>query len=642
MKKIIVSALMVIMLFVFALSCAKKKDVMLAPGDFPTATLTQAIGTITYSPTNTATPTFTSAPADLTLYPFEDGTIMGWNGKFGGTSATANSTAMAYLGTHSLQISGSFTAGANNGVENTTPLITNLTGKNLKLRVWIPADFPAGVAFIFIQSGAGSAYQRGLWKSYNTGSWNELLYESANPDYTNGTPDITNVTKIALCFIPATTYTGYVYMDSLEVISLAPTVTPTYTKTWTVSPTFTVSRTPGGPTETITPTHSVSPTITMTQTTISTPISPAAMGSNVQYYGRWDLTTPSQPSNGWGTTYMVAGFNGTSIALNFTAWDQWLAYAIDGNIADHSSFIKFRVSDQSDPLTPVPTQTVYVIKGLADTNHTIMIVRRTDAAGGSIGFKGFGLDTGKTMTAPVYTPPTRKMEFIGDSITCGSSNEYNLAVPTPDCMWGGCMQNGDQAFGPQLARMYNADYRTISRGGIGIYRNCKPCSPFITMPDVYSLVKWEAAPTGSSPQWNFATWQADVVVIALGTNDFDPTLSPSVPDQTAFESTYSAFLTTLRGYYPNAYILCTQPIPQVYSTWVPALAGTYISNVVAAKGDPKIKYVNFNNPPINSDFPLPASDYAGDNTHPIVSAHTKVANALKTWMDANIAGGLGW
>jgi lysophospholipase L1-like esterase len=143
---------------------------------------------------------------------------------------------------------------------------------------------------------------------------------------------------------------------------------------------------------------------------------------------------------------------------------------------------------------------------------------------------------------------------------------------------------------------------------------------------------FEAAPSGSSLAWNFTTWQADVVLIALGTND-----NPGSAQQAAFQAAYTGFLTSLRTYYPNAYILCTEPVP----TWMTATCGTYISNVVNAFADPKVIYIPVRNTPIAAGFPLQDDEFAMDHTHPLVATHTKIANAMKAWIDTNVTG-LGW
>lgn len=630
MKKFMIAIVLLFLFIYIMVACSKKKIPYPTDSINVTNTIT-SIFTFTPTSTPTATGTPTSNFGENSLYHFEDGTTMGWNTYLNNVTRTSNSTDRAFWGTHSLRLDGAFQTTDSSGAGVDNPLITDITGKILKMRIWIPPDFPAGSGgAIYIQSGSGWCWQNG-WSNLTAGIWNELTFDPANPVYTGQcTPDHTDVKRIGVQFLPASPYTGSVYIDSLEVIDLGiptNTGTPTYTKTITGTPTNT--KTPGGPTDTDTPTPTVTPTYIYTP---GKPNDPA-----IQYYGRWDLSNPYSARNGWGTTYLITGFTGTSIKINISAWDVWFAYAID-DFSDHTNFIKFEVKNQYDQYQtiPTPTQTPLIISGLADTNHTIMIVRRTEGMGGIINFTGFELDPGKVLFNPGNIA-TRKMEFIGDSITCGSHNEWQGSNPCPE-QWGNCIQNGDMSFGPQLARMFNAQWRTISRGGIGMYRNCNGCDPPATMPTVFPNLFFEMTPTISSPKWDFNSWQADVVVIALGTNDF----SGGVPDENGFKSAYSDFLTELRGYYPNAYILCTEPIP----SWVSVYAGQWIQSVVTNKSDARIFYVPINNPASPPYTPLQSSDYAGDNTHPIVSGHTKIATVLYNWINANIYSSLqathGW
>jgi len=568
MKKIFI--VFSLLFFVMFFACQKKEN-PIQPSE-PTKTFTP-----------TSTFTITPIPNSTVVYDFEDGTIMGWTVFQGGTTRTANVASTYFYNTHSLRIDGVFTSSASSGA-GVAPAITNITNTVLRAQIFIPADFPGGGGSIFIQSGSDWCWQNGEWSNFQKGKWNEVIFDTLNPGYTASgcTPDLTDVKRIGVFFLPSSNYSGSVYVDYF-------TITPyTYTLIKANDP-------------------------------------------NIKYYGRWDLTDPTVAKNGWGTTYLVTGFYGTSLTLRLSAWDVWFGYAIDGDIEDHTKFTKFEVKNQKDQYNATPTQTPYTITGLSDGPHTIMIVRRTEAMSGVINFTGFGLDIGKTLFTPSYNP-TRKMEFIGDSITCGSYDEWQGSNPCPE-QWGGCIQNGDMSFGPQLARMYGAEWRTTSRGGIGIYRNCNGCDPPATMPTVYPMTVFQMTPT-PAPTYDFSSWQPDVVVIALGTNDF----SSGTPDKTSFQTTYSDFLTSLRTYYPNAFILCTEPIP----SWMGATAGQYIQEVVNNKSDSRIFYIAINNPPITSDFPLPTTDYSGDNTHPIVSAHTKVANALKQWIDDNIKDDLGW
>ena len=57
-------------------------------------------------------------------------------------------------------------------------------------------------------------------------------------------------------------------------------------------------------------------------------------------------------------------------------------------------------------------------------------------------------------------------------------------------------------------------------------------------------------------QWDFRQWQADVVLVYLGTNDFHL----GNPTTAAFEQGYIDLLTLLRWKYPRALVLCIVPV----------------------------------------------------------------------------------
>ncbi|HRU39908.1 MAG TPA: hypothetical protein P5511_08530, partial [Candidatus Goldiibacteriota bacterium] len=361
------------------------------------------------NPAEATVPTAVPSPAvtpDNALYGFETGTIMNWSGVSGGVTNTAISTVNVYRGAYSLRVDGNFNAGGDNWLGVSPPSVTNMLGKKIIMRVFVPAGKPSIAGSIFVQDGASWCWERSAWTSIPAGSWKTLEFDLAYPEYSCGNnPDASDVHRLGFQFQPGTSQAYSIYIDSVEIVSAGtPTHTPTVSPTHSVSPTVTPTIT-GTP-----PTATVSPTITQTPTLISTPQRPD--DANIQYYGRWNNSDPLNPKCGWGANYIVAGFEGTSIAINISSqWDDWYAYGID-DLSDHNTFTKFRVRTGRDAGSALPTQTPYVITGLAEGSHTIVLVRRSEGTSGVDTFKGFGLDTGKTLTAPAPAAPTRKMEFI--------------------------------------------------------------------------------------------------------------------------------------------------------------------------------------------------------------------------------------
>ena len=52
---------------------------------------------------------------------------------------------------------------------------------------------------------------------------------------------------------------------------------------------------------------------------------------NIQYFGRWDFTTPAAPTHSWPGVYIYAEFEGTSIGIRTNDNACWYNVFIDDN-----------------------------------------------------------------------------------------------------------------------------------------------------------------------------------------------------------------------------------------------------------------------------------------------------------------------
>lgn len=180
-------------------------------------------------------------------------------------------------------------------------------------------------------------------------------------------------------------------------------------------------------------------------------------------------------------------------------------------------------------------------KKLKDTIHTLQIWKRTEATCGRGYFAGIVIDKEATLY-PVKIPK-RKIEFIGNSITCG----YGLEGDTKDCKFSAATENNYLSYGAIVARELDAEYRAVAFSGKGIYQNYGGGQDDV-MPEFYQLQN----PLDEDSQWDLKSWIPDLVVINLGTNDF----AHEVPDSAGFVKNYSGLLRTIQRNYPNAKIVC--------------------------------------------------------------------------------------
>ena len=312
---------------------------------------------------------------------------------------------------------------------------------------------------------------------------------------------------------------------------------------------------------------------------------------NIQYIGRFDMSVPTAPAFDWSHSGISAKFQGTSCAVRMDGAGKYFEVYVDG------------VQTGSIKSGNPGLETLVAASGLSDGEHSITLFRRNEASGGKNVFKGFVLDTGKTLVAPAPRP-TRRMAFIGDSYTCGFGvedvfgSDYSTAT-----------ENSDATYAALMARHYNADIMVTSWSGRGMVRNYGDPNP--TSTDPFPTAYERTFGSVAVDDYDFA-WQPDVVVIALGINDFSSDPNPS---QAQYEGGYSNFVQTIRGHYPDADIICT---------YFPSMAGnasTYIQNVANNSGDSKVHYAHV-------DYSLINPDDLGAIWHPNVSGHIKIADAF--------------
>jgi lysophospholipase L1-like esterase len=325
----------------------------------------------------------------------------------------------------------------------------------------------------------------------------------------------------------------------------------------------------------------------------------------VLYIGRFDTRDSAGPKFAWSNTTIKANFQGTGISANLkSTGDNWFNVIIDGVV-------------QTPINTPAGSSSSYTLaSGLTNGTHTVELVKRTEAWIGDVQFLGFTVTDGSLLAPPA--PSSKRIEFIGDSITCGYGNEG----PSQYQSFTNKNENSYLAYGSVASRLLGADSITVSWSGKGIYRNYGGNTTDL-MPSLYSRV----LPYDTTLDWDYTKWTPQVVVLNLCTNDF----STGTPDETAFKTAYSSFVDRIRSQYPDAHIYCA--LGPMLSWDSLTNARKYISSVVTDKytsGDTKVHFIEF-----------PAQDAAngyGEDWHPSVKTHQLMADQLAAQLKTD----LGW
>ncbi len=252
---------------------------------------------------------------------------------------------------------------------------------------------------------------------------------------------------------------------------------------------------------------------------------------------------------------------------------------------------------------------VALASGLSNGSHTIKVVKRTNGRSSTAALTDLWINDGNTKLIPPPTP-LRKMQFIGDSITVGYGS-----IGTDPVEWSTATEDGTVTYAALTAQYFGADNHTIAISGRGIVRNTGGDNKKL-MPVLYQCIDYtmcpDYAPVDPSKIYDNSLYQADVVVINLGTNDAGSNNSDLTTSE--FKAGCKAFIQQVRAAQPNAIII------YAYG-FMTTTYGTEASQAVAelnAAGDSNIYY-------------LPLATITSDEKHighPNGAAHADRANTL--------------
>ena len=253
-------------------------------------------------------------------------------------------------------------------------------------------------------------------------------------------------------------------------------------------------------------------------------------------------------------------------------------------------------------------------EGNKDEKVKIKLIKYSEAAFAKVGIMGLEIEGSK----PTPTPEKAlKLEFIGDSITCGYGNEgvFGKDVFTT------AQENPHLAYASQTALELNADFHLVSWSGIGILSSYteenEPNRREQLMPKLYPYTyRVLEEVTGEKEFWDFSRFEPDYVIINLGTNDFSYAKDVE-GKRMAFEAVYYQFLLMVRMYRPKAHIICvlgpmgTDLFPEIEKA---------VTSFIENEKDQNIEAFSF----INQD----EADGIGTDSHPSLVTHQKIKAQL--------------
>ncbi len=319
----------------------------------------------------------------------------------------------------------------------------------------------------------------------------------------------------------------------------------------------------------------------------------------LQYTGRIDFSHPRAPRLFWPGTYLRANFQGKllKIILDDSLGQSYYNVFIDDDY--QHPFVIACDSGRQEYAYPAE---------LENGPHSLLIFRRTEASTGPTCFLGLVLsENGQLLPPPAR--PERRIEFYGNSITCGMGNE--APDDGPDNRMS--EENNFLSYAAMTARNLNAEYVCIAKSGIGILISWFD----LVMPDYYNRLN----PADPESHWDFNRYIPDVVVINLFQNDswLIQRLNP-VPDSAAIVQAYADFVRKIRREYPRALIVCTlgsMDAVKPGSPW-PGYISRAVEWLRRREGDDNLATYFF--------------PYTGWQKHPRVRHHRVMADSLTAFL----------
>ncbi len=310
---------------------------------------------------------------------------------------------------------------------------------------------------------------------------------------------------------------------------------------------------------------------------------------------------------------------------------------------DSLPYLAVLLDGQKEPAQLIPmekgrkTYTLYASD--QPQEHTLRVYKRSENSKGRVCLYGLTLN-GEALS---YTPPETKykIEFVGDSITCGFGNEMDPDTKVFSPLW----ENGLCAYPEIAAQLLDASYQSICISGIPLCSASDPKYklhltgmedfdlPARAMETQYAYTDRNHQETmgmddGFTP-WDFSKFQPDAIIINLGTNDaFRLSVAGGGKgEELHFQNRYTAFLHALRRHNGPAPVLACTLGPMNYFLF------DTIEKAVAAyraeTGDPRIFCLKY------GAIDIWGEGYGG-LLHPNVKTHQRMARelaqALRPWL----------
>ncbi len=251
--------------------------------------------------------------------------------------------------------------------------------------------------------------------------------------------------------------------------------------------------------------------------------------SKIKVHGRCSNDS-GRLSVAWSNSGFEFNFTGSGFVVSFGEFRDidpaYLRVFVDGTSA------RYALADGSEKIC---------IDGLDEKEHNAKILRVTEGLT-SITVKQVAVCGNSPALLTPPAPKALKIEFYGDSITCG----YGVLGARTTPGFAIYEEDSTKAYAYMTAENLDADGRYMCKSGKGIAANCLGDRSDIKISDFWA---WENT---AGKLYDTSLWTPDICVLNCGTNDAWGGITDSEFIEKGVE-----FLGNIRKAYPNAKILWT-------------------------------------------------------------------------------------
>lgn len=319
----------------------------------------------------------------------------------------------------------------------------------------------------------------------------------------------------------------------------------------------------------------------------------------IRIIGRYTVTEDGMLALDWCGSGFSFIFNGTGFNISFGSFN-----------ADAPAYIKVVIDGKDERRFAVANgKERVIVENLCDRRHRVSVFKITESESPLL-FDTLTLYGKAPSLRRLMGGRRRRVEFIGDSITCG----YGVLGSESDPGYLTWQQDSSMSYASLAAKLLDAESRLIAVSGKGLVCNCLGDRSDVKVTQFYEYLTRKGGICNDG-------WIPDVVVINAGTNDCG---GPA--DTAEFTKAANALLDGIRRRYPEAEIF-----------WLYGMMNTHYTDIlrevirIRRETDGKVHCL------ITESISTRKGE-TGANGHPGVRASIRVAEELSKEIRRN----MGW